>query len=264
VSHATGTDYRSLLVRREGAAARITLNRPEKRNALSLEVMEELIGALREVSSDPATRAIVIEGAGPAFSAGHDLSEMVGRDEAFFRELFGVCTVMMETIHDVPQPVIAKVDGIATAAGCQLVAACDLAVASAEARFATPGVKIGLFCTTPMVPVSRAVGRKRAMQLLLTGEAIDAPTALEWGLVNRVVPSHELEAAVADLVAAIERSSAYTVATGKRAFYDQVDRSEHEAYEHCKVVMADNAIAPDAQEGMSAFLEKRAPRWRGR
>jgi enoyl-CoA hydratase/carnithine racemase len=263
MSHLPATEYRNLLVATDGTAARITLNRPERRNALSLELMEELISALRAASADAATRAIVIEGAGPAFSAGHDLSEMIGRDEAFFHELFGVCTEMMETIHELPQPVIAKVHGIATAAGCQLVAACDLAVAAADARFATPGVKIGLFCSTPMVPVSRAVGRKRAMQLLLTGEPIDAATALDWGLVNRVVPADALEPAVEELVAAIARSSSYTVATGKHAFYAQVDQSEHEAYGHCQVVMTENALAYDAQEGMTAFLDKRQPAWRG-
>ena len=264
VSYVPGIEYRSLLVRADEAAARITLNRPEKRNALSLELMDEMISALREVSAQAATRAIVIEGAGAAFSAGHDLSEMIGRDEAFYNELFGVCTVMMETIHELPQPVIAKVHGIATAAGCQLVAACDLAVAADGARFATPGVKIGLFCSTPMVPVSRAVGRKRAMQLLLTGEPIDATTALDWGLVNRVVPADELEPAVVELVGAIARSSSYTVATGKRAFYAQIDRTEYDAYEHCKVVMANNALAQDAREGMSAFLQKRSPTWHRR
>ena len=243
--------------------ARITLNRPEKRNALSLELMEELIAALRDVSARDSVRAIVIEGAGPAFSAGHDLSEMIDRDEAFFAHLFDTCTVMMETIHELPQPVIAKVHGIATAAGCQLVAACDLAVAAEGARFGTPGVKIGLFCSTPMVPVSRAVGRKRALQMLLTGETIDALTALDWGLVNRVVPASELDAAVASLVDAIVRSSSYTVAVGKRAFYDQVDRTEHAAYERTKAVMTENALAADAQEGMSAFLQKRAPNWTG-
>lgn len=263
MSYVPGTDYRNLLVKADEAAARITLNRPEKRNALSLELMDELIAALREASAQAATRAIVIDGAGPAFSAGHDLSEMIGRDEAFYRELFGVCTTLMETIHELSQPVIAKVHGIATAAGCQLVAACDLAIAADGARFATPGVKIGLFCSTPMVPVSRAIGRKRAMQLLLTGESIDAVTALDWGLVNRVVPAEKLETAVLELVDAIARSSSYTVATGKRAFYVQVDRAEHDAYEHCKIVMAENALADDAQEGMNAFLQKRAPDWRG-
>jgi enoyl-CoA hydratase/carnithine racemase len=263
VSYVLGSEYRNVLVAADGAAARITLNRPEKRNALSLELMEELLAALRDASAHAATRAIVIEGAGPAFSAGHDLSEMIGRDEAFFRELFEVCTVMMETVHELPQPVIAKVHGIATAAGCQLVAACDLAIAADGARFATPGVKIGLFCSTPMVSVSRAVGRKRAMQLLLTGEPIDAVTALDWGLVNRVVPAQELESAVLELVDAIARSSPYTVAVGKQAFYAQVDQAERDAYEHCKVVMAENALADDAQEGMSAFLQKRVPTWRG-
>jgi enoyl-CoA hydratase/carnithine racemase len=257
------TGYRNLLVGAAGPAARIVLNRPERRNALSLELMNEMLAALREVSAQPATRLVVIEGAGPAFSAGHDLAEMVGRDEAFLRELFEVCTVVMETIHDLPQPVLAKVHGIATAAGCQLVAACDLAVAAADARFATPGVKIGLFCSTPMVAVARAVGRKRALQMLLTGEPIDAPTALEWGLVNRVVAAEELEDAVQDLVEAIAGSSSYTLAIGKRAFYAQVDRPEHEAYAHCKDVMTENALAVDAQEGMSAFLQKRQPVWRG-
>ncbi len=259
----SGIEYQNLLVATGRQLARITLNRPEKRNALSLKLIEELLGALRDVSAQSNTRAIVIEGAGPAFSAGHDLSEMIGRDEAFFRELFGLCSVMMETIHELPQPVIAKVHGIATAAGCQLVAACDLAVAAAGTRFATPGVNIGLFCTTPMVPVSRSVGRKRALQLLLTGEPIDAETALDWGLINQVVAGHELEGAVTTLAQAIARSSSYTVATGKRAFYAQIDRSEHDAYEHCKVVMTHNALADDAQEGITAFIEKRAPAWRG-
>jgi enoyl-CoA hydratase/carnithine racemase len=256
------TDYRNLLVTRDGPAARIVLNRPEKRNALSLDLMEELIAALGEVSAQHDTRAIVIEGAGPAFSAGHDLSEMIGRDREFLASLFDRCSVMMEGLHEVPQPVIAKVHGIATAAGCQLVAACDLAVAAEGTRFATPGVKIGLFCSTPMVPVSRAVGRKRAMQMLLTGEPIDAATALNWGLVNRVVPHEELDPAVLELVHAIARSSAYTVATGKHAFYSQIDRTEDDAYEHCELVMTDNALAHDAQEGMTAFLQKRAPVWR--
>jgi enoyl-CoA hydratase/carnithine racemase len=256
------TDYRNVLVTRNGSAARMILNRAEKRNALSLELLEELIAALREVSAWRDTRAIVIEGAGAAFSAGHDLSEMIGRDRDFLAQLFDRCSVMMQTVHEVPQPVIAKVHGIATAAGCQLVAACDLAVAAEGTRFATPGVKIGLFCSTPMVPVSRAIGRKRAMQMLLTGEPIDAVTALDWGLVNRVVPREELEPAVLELVHAIARSSAYTVATGKRAFYSQIDRPEDDAYDHCELVMTDNALAHDAQEGMTAFLEKRAPVWR--
>jgi enoyl-CoA hydratase/carnithine racemase len=264
VSSPSGIGYRNLLVAVDAVAARITLNRPEKRNALSLELMEELIVALREVSGRDSVQAIVIEGAGPAFSAGHDLSEMIDRDEAFFVHLFDTCTVMMETIRELPQPVIAKVQGIATAAGCQLVAACDLAVAAEGARFGTPGVKIGLFCSTPMVPVSRAIGRKRALQMLLTGETIDASTALDWGLVNRVVPVSELDGSVNELVEAIARSSPYTVAVGKRAFYDQVDRTEHDAYEQTKTVMTENALAADAQEGMTAFLQKRPPTWTGR
>ncbi len=259
----SGTHYRNLLVTLDKGAARIVLNRPDRRNALSSELLEELVAALHEVSGHAGARAIVVEGAGPAFSAGHDLSEMIGRERTFLGELFDRCTAVMETLHELPQPVIAKVHGIATAAGCQLVAACDLAVAAEGTRFATPGVKIGLFCSTPMVPVSRAVGRKRAMQMLLTGEPIDARTALEWGLVNRVVAAEQLEAAVLELVDAIARSSAYTVATGKRAFYAQVDRPEHDAYEHCETVMTENALAADAQEGMSAFLQKRPPVWRG-
>jgi len=259
----SGTEYRDLQVGRAGPAVRIVLNRPEKRNALSLNLMEEMLTALREASAQDGARAIVIEGAGPAFSAGHDLSEMIGRERDFFGRLFDRCTAMMQAVHEVPQPVIAKVHGIATAAGCQLVAACDLAVAAEGTRFATPGVKIGLFCSTPMVPVSRAVGRKRAMQMLLTGEPIDAATALEWGLVNRVVPAEALEAAVIELVEAIARSSPYTVGTGKLAFYSQIDRAEDDAYEECQVVMTQNALAHDAQEGMTAFLHKREPVWRG-
>src|SRR5947209_19642521 len=176
--------------------------------------MEELIAALRTLGANPDVRAIVIAGAGSAFSAGHDLGEMVGRDVAFYRRLFDVCAELMETIHRVPQPVIASVHGVATAAGCQLVAACDLAVAAEDARFATPGVKIGLFCSTPMVPLSRAVGRKRALEMLLSGDFVDAPTALEWGLVNRVVPADRLDDAVAELVERIARSSPLTVGIG--------------------------------------------------
>jgi enoyl-CoA hydratase/carnithine racemase len=263
VSAPSRTEYLNLRVTQAGSAARIVLDRPEKRNALSLELMEEMIAALREASALDTTRAVVIEGAGPAFSAGHDLSEMIGREREFYSRLFDRCTAMMQAIHELPQPVIAKVHGIATAAGCQLVAACDLAVAAEGTRFATPGVNIGLFCSTPMVPVSRAVGRKRAMQMLLTGEPIDAATALEWGLVNRVVPLEDLESAVLELVEAIARSSSYTVSTGKRAFYAQIDRAEADAYEHCTTVMTENALAGDAQEGMTAFLEKREPVWRG-
>jgi len=209
-------------------------------------------------------RAIVIDSAGTAFSAGHDLSEMIGRDVPFYQRLFDVCTELMETIHRVPQPVIAKVEGMATAAGCQLVAACDLAVAADDARFATPGVKIGLFCSTPMVPLSRAVGRKRALEMLLTGQPIAAATALDWGLVNRVVAREALEAEIASIVEAIVTSSPLTVGIGKEAFYSQIELDEHRAYDLTKSVMAMNASADDAQEGMCAFLEKRPAAWRGR
>ena len=253
----------TVLVRNEGPAAFITLNRPDKRNALSLELIEELVGTLRRVSDEAGVRVIVLEGAGPAFSAGHDLGEMTGRELAFYQRLFDVCTELMECIHRLPQPVIAKVHGIATAAGCQLVAACDLAVAAEGAKFATPGVKIGLFCSTPMVPVSRAIGRKRALEMLLTGWPIDAATAREWGLVNRVVPEDALDDEVAALVEAIARSSPLTVGIGKEAFYSQIELDEHRAYDLAKAVMVMNARADDAQEGMCAFLEKRPPEWRG-
>jgi enoyl-CoA hydratase/carnithine racemase len=260
----TLADSTAVRVDRDGPAAHVVLDRAEKRNALSLGVMRELLAALRSAAGEPGVRAIVLEGAGPAFSAGHDLSEMVGRDLAFYQQLFDVCTELMEAIHRLPQPVIAKVHGIATAAGCQLVAACDLAVAADSARFATPGVKIGLFCSTPMVPLSRAIGRKRALDMLLTGRAIDASTALEWGLVNRVVPAAELEDEVTELVEAIARSSPLTVGIGKEAFYSQIELDEHRAYDLSKSVMAMNAGAGDAQEGMCAFLEKRSPTWQGR
>jgi enoyl-CoA hydratase/carnithine racemase len=263
VAATSAATLQTVLVAREGVIARITLNRPDKRNALSLELMEELIDALDTIGADPDVRAVVIEGAGVAFSAGHDLSEMVGRDLPFYQRLFDVCTELMEKIHRLPQPVIAKVHGIATAAGCQLVAACDLAVAADDARFATPGVKIGLFCSTPMVPLSRAIGRKRALEMLLTGELVDASTALEWGLVNRVVPSEQLDDAVAELVDGIARSSPLTVGIGKEAFYAQVELDEHRAYDLTKAVMSMNSMAADAQEGICAFLEKRKPSWTG-
>ena len=259
-SLATGA---TVLVREDGPAARVTLNRPDKRNALSFELMEDLIAALRRVSAEPDVRVIVVEAAGPAFSAGHDLSEMIDRDVPFFQRLFDLCTELMELIHRLPQPVIAKVHGTATAAGCQLVAACDLAVAADTARFATPGVKIGLFCSTPMVPLSRAIGRKRALDMLLTGRPVDAATALEWGLVNRVVPADALDDEIASIVDAIVSSSPLTIGIGKEAFYSQIELDEHRAYDLTKAVMAMNARADDAQEGMCAFLEKRTPEWRG-
>jgi enoyl-CoA hydratase/carnithine racemase len=259
----TVTELEGVIVRREPPAARVTLNRPDKRNALSLELMLELTAVLRELGQDASARAIVIEGAGPAFSGGHDLAEMVGRDLAFYQELFDVCTELMQTIHRLPQPVIARVHGIATAAGCQLVATCDLAVATEDARFGTSGVRTGLFCTTPGVAVSRSIGRKQALELLLTGELVDAETALRWGLVNRVVPAGELDDTVQELVDAIARLSPYALAVGKEAFYRHIDLDEQHAYELAKAVMSTNACAVDAQEGISAFLEKRPATWKG-
>jgi len=248
----------------EGPVATITMNRPERRNALSMSMMTELIAGFRAVAAQPETRAIILAGNGPAFSAGHDLREMTGRDINAYRETFDVCTELMETVQRIPQPVVARVHAMATAAGCQLVATCDLAVAAEEARFATPGVKIGLFCTTPMVALTRAVGRKRAMEMLLSGVPIDAHTAAEWGLVNRVVPGSQLVEATQLLAEQIAEASALTVRIGKQAFYAQIDLDQPKAYAYAKEVMSMNALAADAQEGMCAFVEKRAPRWTGR
>ena len=248
----------------DGPVARITLANPQRRNALSLELMVALTEALHKLGERTDIGVVVIAAEGPAFSAGHDLSEMIDRDAPFYDDLFEACTELMDAVHATPQPVIAEVAGVATAAGCQLVAACDLAVASSEATFATPGVRIGLFCSTPMVPISRAVGRKRAMEMLLTGEPVDAATAAEWGLVNRVVPPDELRAAVDELAARITRFSDHTIAIGKQAFYRQLDCGEPDAYELTKQVMAANAATADAQEGIDAFLGKRSPSWSGR
>ena len=256
--------YQYLAAETEGQLGIITLNRPERRNPLSLELMRELIGCLDEFSVDHDIRAIIIAAAGKVFSAGHDLTEMLGRTVADYRELFDVCTQLMTKIQSIPEPVIAQVQGIATAAGCQLVATCDLAIASDQAAFGTPGVKIGLFCTTPMVALSRAVGRKRAMEMLLTGKLIDASTAAEWGLVNRVVPAAELESTTRELASKIAEASSFTVGLGKQAYYAQIDLDQPNAYAYAKEVMTMNALAADAQEGMSAFLEKRVACWSGK
>ena len=253
-----------LLVDLGGPIATITLNRPERRNALSLELMTELIDCLDTIARSHTTRAVILAGAGSAFSAGHDLGEMLDRDLSAYREIFDVCSRLMSTLQAIPQPVIARVHGIATAAGCQLVASCDLAVAAETARFATPGVKIGLFCTTPMVALSRAIGRKRAMEMLLTGAMIDAATAAEWGLINRVVTADALEAETRALAEQVAAASSLTVAIGKQAFYAQIDLDQPKAYAYAKEVMSMNALAADAQEGMSAFVEKRTPCWKGR
>jgi enoyl-CoA hydratase/carnithine racemase len=252
-----------LIVEDSLPAAVVTLNRPEQRNALSTPLMEELTRELERQSQRAEVRVIVLRAVGPAFSAGHDLKELVGRTIEEERRVFDICTRMMETIQRIPQPVIAAVQGIATAAGCQLVATCDLAIASEEARFATPGVRIGLFCSTPMVALSRNVGRKRALEMLLTGKPIDARTAAEWGLVNRVVPAAELDRAALELAGEIATASPLTVKIGKQAFYRQIDVPQDDAYRLMGETMATNAMTCDAQEGMRAFLEKRTPVWQG-
>ena len=256
--------YEHILIERDGPLATVTMNRPERRNALSVALMRELTAALEELSRDATVRVMILAGNGPAFSAGHDLHEMIGSDEPACQNVFAVCTELMLQVQRIPQPVIAKVHGIATAAGCQLVATCDLVVASAEARFATPGVKIGLFCTTPMVAVTRAIGRKRAFEMLFTGAAIDANTAAEWGLVNRVVPAGELDATTRALAMQITEASSLTVAIGKQAFYAQINADVEQAYDYARDVMSKNAVADDAQEGMSAFVQKRKPVWTGK
>jgi len=254
-------DYRFLLLTLRDGVVALTLDRADKRNALSLEVMRELIVALSEIAADRAARVVILRGLGPAFSAGHDLREMLARSMSEYRETFDTCVTLMESIQRIPQPVIAEVGGIATAAGCQLVATCDLAIASSAAKFATPGVKIGLFCTTPMVALTRAIGRKRAMEMLLTGDCIDASTAAEWGLVNRVVAPEELEAATHALARRIADASSLVVGLGKSAFYTQIDLDQAKAYAFAKEVMSMNALAADAQEGISAFVERREPHW---
>ena len=256
-------DFRSIAVSVEGPVATVLLNRPERRNALSLELMRELTAALDGIANRPDVRSVILGAAGKVFSSGHDLAELTGRALADYRRTFDACTVLMEKIQSIPQPVIARVQGIATAAGCQLVATCDLAVASAEAKFATPGVKIGLFCTTPMVALTRAIGRKRAMEMLLTGAFIDAATAAEWGLINRVAAPDELDQDAASLAAQVAAASTFTVSVGKQAFYTQVDLDQSKAYAYAREVMSMNATAADAQEGIAAFLEKRPACWTG-
>jgi len=253
-----------LLRSTEGHLAVLTLNRPERRNPLSLDLMLALIQALDEIGADSKIRAVILASTGKAFSAGHDLSEMVGRTVNDYRRIFDVCTELMTKMQSIPQPVIAQVQGIATAAGCQLVATCDLAVASEEASFGTPGVRIGLFCSTPMVALSRAIGRKRAMEMLLTGNMVDANTAADWGLVNHVVPAARLESETRRLACKIAEASSFTVGLGKQAYYAQIDLDQPKAYAYTKEIMTMNALAHDAQEGISAFLEKRAACWTGK
>ena len=247
-----------------GPVATIRLNRPRQRNALSMDLMRDLIAVLEGIGTNSEVAAVILAAEGSVFCAGHDLKEMVDRDINEYRQIFDLCTDLMTVIQRIPQPVIAQVDGMATAAGCQLVAACDLVVASENARFATPGVRIGLFCSTPMVALTRAIGRKRALEMLLTGKSIDAATAYEWGLVNRVVPKDALAKATRDLACEIAQASEMVVGLGKAAFYAQIDLDQSKAYTYAKEVMSMNALASDAQEGMSAFLEKRPPCWTGR
>ena len=259
-----GMDYENLCFAAEGNVAVVTLNRPQRRNALSLALMQELIDCLGRIGANRDLRVVILAAAGKVFSSGHDLSEMVGRDINEYRRIFDVCTELMTRLQSIPQPVIAEVQGIATAAGCQLVATCDLAIASEEAAFATPGVKIGLFCTTPMVALSRAIGRKRALQMLLTGELVDARTAADWGLINQAVAASALQAETRKLAARITESSELVLALGKQAYYTQIDLDQPKAYAYAKEVMSMNSLAADAQEGISAFLEKRKACWTGK
>lgn len=248
-----------------GGIVTLTLNRPEARNALSLGMLSALLAELQRAAADPSVRVVVLAGAGPAFCAGHDLKEIRARhfDSAYTEALFAECTKVMLAIVGLPKPVIAQVHGVATAAGCQLVASCDLAVAAADARFATPGVNIGLFCSTPMVALSRNVGRKAAMRMLLTGDLIDAQTASRIGLISDVVPAAELAGQTAALAAKIAAKSALTLSVGKEAFYRQAELPLADAYAYTAAVMVTNLATRDAQEGIAAFIEKRSPVWCG-
>jgi enoyl-CoA hydratase/carnithine racemase len=263
---AAATTNEPILLRRDAdGVATLTLNRPQARNALSMALMADLLSALEAIGGDASVKVVVLAGSGPAFCAGHDLKELRGnpRRDAY-EAVFARCSALMLAITRLPKPVIARVHGVATAAGCQLVATCDLAIAAEEARFATPGVNIGLFCSTPMVALSRAVPRKQAMEMLLTGELIPASRAAEIGLVNRAVPAAELDRAVMDLARAIADKSPLTLAIGKEAFYRQIDLDLAAAYAYTSEVMTTNMLARDAEEGVDAFLAKRKPVWQGR
>jgi enoyl-CoA hydratase/carnithine racemase len=253
-------DYRHVRLETEGDFAVLTMRRPERRNALSEEHLRELLDAIRHVGAGEA-RGLVLAGEGPVFSAGHDFADMSGRDLAAIRRLLGVCAEVMTGLQAMPQVTIAQVEGLATAAGCQLVASCDLAVCGESSRFAVPGGKGGLFCTTPGVALARAVGRKHALEMLLTGDPIDARDALAYGLVNRVVPDAEVGKATRELLGRATRGSAFSKALGKQAFYRQIDLDTPAAYAYASEVMAAASQIPDAQENMRAFLEKRPPRF---
>jgi len=250
-----------LLVEDRLPAAIITLNRPDQLNPLSTGLMKELTSELERQADRPEVRAIVLRGAGRAFSAGHDLKEMADRSLDEEREIFAVCNKLMATVQAIPVPVIAAPHGIATAAGCQLVATCDLAIASDDCRFATSGVRYGLFCSTPGVAVARNVGRKNAMEMLLTGRFVDAATAERWGLINRAVPLQQLDNEVMTLVTELAKLSRYALTLGKEGFYKQVDEKQGEAYRLMAEAISCNAVAPDGKEGIAAFVEKRAPVW---
>ncbi|WP_395023038.1 enoyl-CoA hydratase [Dongia sp.] len=244
--------------------ATLTLNRPAQRNALSIGLMEAIIAEFDRIKEDAGVRVVVITGAGTCFCAGHDLKELrADPSRAHYEKTFALCSTMMQRIVALPQPVIAAVHGIATAAGCQLVATCDLAVAAEESHFATPGVNIGLFCSTPMVALTRAVSRKQAMEMLLTGEPIDAPTALRLGLVNRLAPTPQVMEEAVDLAVEIIAKSPLTLKLGKQAFYAQAELGLAAAYDYASQVMTENMMALDAQEGIDAFLAKRKPEWKG-
>ncbi len=256
-------DYEYIALRREDDTAVIVMRRPEKRNALSEAHLRELLHAFRSTGESPA-RGVILAAEGPAFCAGHDFEDMEKRDLAGMRRLLDVCTQVMQTLQSIPQPVVAQIQGLATAAGCQLVASCDLAVAADSAQFAVPGGRGGWFCTTPGVALARAVGRKRAVEMLLTGDAIDAATAAEWGLVNRVVPADRLADETRALLARATRGSAFSKGMGKRAFYRQVELDGAAAYDYASEVMAAASQSEDAREGRQAFLEKRPPRFTNR
>jgi enoyl-CoA hydratase/carnithine racemase len=253
-------EYEHILVQRSGDFATVTMNRPQRRNALSLQHMRELTAAFRDIGDSDAI-GIVLAGNGPAFSAGHDFADVADGDLIAVRSLLQTCTELMDLIQHVPQPVVARVHGLATAAGCQLVATADLAVASENAGFAAPGGKGGWFCHTPMVAIARNVGRKRTMEMAMSGDVIDARTALDWGLVNRVVPPDQLDSATADLLERVTLGSAVSKGIGKQALYAQIDLDQPKAYAYAVEVMAATSQLPDAREGMRAFLEKRKPIW---
>jgi enoyl-CoA hydratase/carnithine racemase len=253
---------RYILFEKKGPIGHLILNRPDQRNALSIELMKEIYNKLEEIAVDRSVKVIIIKANGPDFCAGHDMNELVGKDLEHYRKIFSISTNMMKKLHEIPQPVIAQVHGIATAAGCQLVAACDLAIADTNAKFATPGVKIGLFCTTPMVPLCRIIGRRRALDMLFTGRFVSSTEAEKIGLINKIVEIERLSDETENWAMEIAQYSLSTLEFGKRAFYKQIDYDELEAYNYAKEEIAKNCLSNDAQEGIKAALEKRKPDWK--